>query len=665
MVKARQEYRGGIVRGFTIPSVNFNQFDAQTNLASELDKRLNVVKKFAMEKGGAAAVQRAVDYVAGNAPDLHGFATAGNEYRKELVESGYFEGKVTADTNNLFDKALQEAQLNVIKSKLESIATQDFNNILLNEKLRLDAGEPGDFNAAAGQITAVVNGLSDALVGVDGSAALDVKATLAKTGDTYYKSIGELHVEAQARRQKQADYVTLEDFQQEMMLQIATDGAKRAVPSGVIDESTGTPMMENTIDAVEKLIEQKVDMMIGSQVEPSYLATWAEETLNLALDTLSQTGYDRLAENVESMSQQKLHEALGKFLRNDYVNQNISEDPELQSIAETLENRSTEKYNSYNENLVKIIEAKIKANENAEAFEVSEDNKAYSQALHKYTTARTRNEKEAALTELETGKDASGQPLGFEPARHSSDLQAIRDKHNERLDDTSYDKQVHSQLVREVAVGTASVADVEKAFNDFDINLVQYNTLLDKIETEQDAAYSENLDRLRKAFGVPQLLTTPGELDERFIEASDDLYQFYIQEKLAGTLDEFDLKTQTDQLINDYDAGSVFADSRVTSAKEIRKSMGLYTSVVAGFARDMNFNDTDFANKLANDGSYGLQYYMLLEFVADAADNPRYAAIFGDVNKGDLLSAIRSSQTGIKKIHPELQTELDYINRGQ
>jgi len=653
MVKARQEYRGGIVRGFTIPSVNFNQFDAQTNLASELDKRLNVVKKFAMEKGRAAAVERAVDYVAGNAPDLHGFATAGNEYRKQLVESGYFEGKVTADTNNLFDKALQEAQLNVIKSKLESIATQDFNNILLNEKLRLDAGEPGDFNAAAGQITAVVNGLSDALVGVDGSAALDVKATLAKTGDTYFKSIGELHVEAQARRQRQADYISLEDFQQKMVLEIVTDGALRPVPSGAIDESTGTPLMENTIDSIEDAIDEKADIMIGSQVEPSFLATWKQETLNLALDTLAKTALTRVAGEVDASSQTTLHNMKSNYLNNKYVNKNLGDDPEIKAVAEILEKRNVDKYNTFNDNMVKIIEDKLTANKNKEAYEIEQDLKNYNAKKLEYYRATTRTEAETILEELRTGLSDGSVDLGFAPARHSSDLATIIEKHDARINDISFVAATYKKLKRGTALGIVDEEQIEEAYNNYEINHLQYGEFVLKMQTELDSAYSDNKSRLKSQFKISDILTSATEVSESYLLAEEELFDYYIAQRQEGTLTEKGLNEYTSTLLEKYQAGGAAANHLVESAKSVRKSMERYMDIVAPIMRDVDFSDEEFAVKLSQDAEYARSYINILTMVEDAAGTGDLAIY--NINTEALISAISKARTNIKKIHPSLQ----------
>jgi hypothetical protein len=651
MARDRITLKGGMVRGFSIPNITFPQYDAQANLANELNRRLDTIKDFALEKGKAETLIRAADYVAGNAPSLAEFRTAGTEARQELIDSGYFEGKITDKTNTLFDRAVRENQLNIIKNKMESIAKQDLDNLLLLEKVDLDSGGTGNLANASARIESTVNGLSDALVGMDGAAALELRASLAEKGDLYYKAIAELHVDKRKQMQKKDDYQALEDFTALAMQKASVDGPLMDNISGAKNED-GEVFKESTLEYLNKEVDKKLIVMQSSLVEASTLATWGATQKLENARMIKNFGLNKYSTIVEDMSKSQVESLRAKILAGKYVGAGEVDDPEIQAIIKDLEKFSPEVLSEFKKEALDIITGKRDSLDNIEALATEADESSYDIAKLKYLTAKTRTEKETYYRELTTGVDDAGQSLGFTPGKHSDDLATITNNHTARVDSVEYNPATYRELTRGVAVGLTDQTDLDDAYDKYDITLAQYDSLTIKLETELDTQYKDAKAVLRERFKVPDFLQSPNDVSELYLQAEEDLFDYYLEKKLDKTLTESGLTTKVKELVNIYKAGNAAEEHLYNTAGNVRNTLNNPNTLASwsGIAKQTGFDSSNMAEKIYNDPAYAGELNDFLDYMLDLADRGGNDDLFA--NKEFAVQDFTNAKNLLKTMYP-------------
>lgn len=165
-------YAGDLVGGINIPNIGFQQYSAQSNFYSALDKRLDSITKFATAQAGEEALTRADEFSVKNPINLNDFLNASKIEKQELVgDDNYTE----------YGKRVRLNQKNNILTQLTLTATKDFQNLRLEaEQSDMD---PEEF---ANLIDARVNGYADLGFSIDSELGTKIKQSVGATANAMY-----------------------------------------------------------------------------------------------------------------------------------------------------------------------------------------------------------------------------------------------------------------------------------------------------------------------------------------------------------------------------------------------------------------------------------------------------------------------------------------------
>jgi hypothetical protein len=620
----RKTYRGGNIAGVNIPSISFAQYDQQGNLFSELNKRINTLQQFAVERGAEQAVQRAADYVAGSAMDLSVFKKGNQEERQKLIDSGFLSGKITNDTSTLFDRAVRENQINQLKSKLTSIATRDFDQLLLLEQQALETGGSGDFYGAVQRIEATVNGLSDALVNIDGAAALDVRATLAETGDTYYKSIAELHVEQSAKIAKNEARVGFESVLKAAKLNILTDGG--LTNSGIVDEGTNQPILKDNLAAQLNNVEEAGQILVGvlPDTEVASLVSDAKADVIAAYRINLETAVNELA---SSQPDSVMADMINELYGSDNIAVLGQKNEDLTYRLETLRKQDPETYDTAKSNIISMLNNKITAQEKAAEIVIVEEKRELDRYINIYRLSTDAEQRQQAYKILSTGQieTEDGVEQVFNPNNFVTDLKDIYKHHSATITSDLQDPQIVSDTRLEVSQGKKSVADIRSLEEQNLLSTETANTYIALIEADNSTAFTTAKDRLRKAFSVPDIFDDDFVMNQRYLEAEDELFEEFSSSLQDGTLTTSKLLAKTTELIENYKPSDMLLSYNEKIVDDMTgeilfKNAGteLY---VANFLKGAGFNigDSAFKNNIINDKAYAMEFKKRLAEAAEVA----------------------------------------------
>jgi hypothetical protein len=165
-------YVGDLVGGINIPNIGFQQYSAQSDFYSTLDKKLDAITKFSTVQAGEEALTRADEFSVKNPINLNDFLNASKIEKQELVgDDNYTE----------YGKRVRLNQKNNILTQLTLTATKDFQNLRLEaEKSDMD---PEEF---ANVIDARVNGYADLGFSIDSELGTKIKQSVGATANTMY-----------------------------------------------------------------------------------------------------------------------------------------------------------------------------------------------------------------------------------------------------------------------------------------------------------------------------------------------------------------------------------------------------------------------------------------------------------------------------------------------
>jgi hypothetical protein len=179
MAKERKVYRGGLVEGVSVPSVDFPQYKVMASGWANLNQKIDAINTFAVKGLDIEMEEKGKRYAAENPISVEQFYKANPTDKRNLV------GK---DNTTTFGKAIRATQINMLATDMAVRAQGDFNKLKLESNALLINGTPMTIDQYKERLNAIIDGYSDALLPVDVDAAHTANAKLSLTANSYFTS---------------------------------------------------------------------------------------------------------------------------------------------------------------------------------------------------------------------------------------------------------------------------------------------------------------------------------------------------------------------------------------------------------------------------------------------------------------------------------------------
>lgn len=623
----RRTYEGGLVQGVAIPNIGFEQYEAQRRASADLNERLQQIKNFALKAGSYEAQLRAADYVAGNAPDLSVYEKSNLEERKKLEEEGYFKGKVTDKTFTLYDKAVREHQINFIKSKFETMAITSFEDIVGAAELGLELDDVIEPDQLMQMLESQINGLSDAIIDMDGAAGLEVRADLAKLGDSYYQSYLDKFikkqkdiVDAQVVAQTQGTYKAIKRFLSYGNVApygVDQNGEMQSIATvnyllGSYKDSTRAKLIAGGITApdLEKW-ETEWDKQVVNQ-SVAYATSLLKDTTK-ANDPLALNKIALSASN-ENFSSNSIAEG---------IYSQLEKYPEArQKIIDDVRQWAT--------NSINIIEKR-------EAIKVDTQKKNFSKIQAEYRKAIAKRNYETAKDYRDAiilGKDLDGDDI-YDPSLPdlSTEIDKIVSGFAEKETSSFFvdQKKIQEFTIRMVQ-GDLSVAEIEN--NTAYLGYDKASDLILKVNAREQSAFQQGVAILKNAYNVPDLVvgTTDAKIKfaKEYLDNYNNLLNWFIdnegtsmatEDKIIQYAQDLINKTPIQDEINNW-SDRVAADLQEVMDKQPDEATALldaamYIKTLEGYEPKLSFTINIVTNKTIRD-----QFIRQLNMIAGSRNKP-------------------------------------------
>lgn len=235
---ARNPYPGGQIGIVNIPNIDQPQFREQANFYTDLQKKINTVKNFALDLGEADATERGVADAVNNPVSLADFVTRNNdEERKKLVGEKSF---------NAYGKAVRDQNLIMISNDIELAGNSGLNSIVKN-----GLADEDDPEVVFNNLTIYAETLSDTLKPIDPISYVNTKTKLSQKRDElfleYLKDVEETIKEKQTNQ-----------YNNDIRNLSITSKAELANQEKMLDDkATDLNLGREFVESVEKTINSK------------------------------------------------------------------------------------------------------------------------------------------------------------------------------------------------------------------------------------------------------------------------------------------------------------------------------------------------------------------------------------------------------------------------
>jgi len=192
MAPPRKIYRGSLVEGASIPSVDFSQFKVQASGFDSLTQRLDAINTFAIKGLNVEMEEAGKQYAAENPLSVDQFYKANPTDRNNIIGGN----KVTT-----YGKAIRATHINILSSDLAIKAQKDFMDLKIEAHILKTKGTPMSLDMYKNKLDGIVNGYSEALLPVDADASVTTQAKLATTANSYYTSYADDLIKDHKKRQ--------------------------------------------------------------------------------------------------------------------------------------------------------------------------------------------------------------------------------------------------------------------------------------------------------------------------------------------------------------------------------------------------------------------------------------------------------------------------------
>ena len=192
MATQRKIYRGSLVEGASIPSVDFSQYKVQASGFDSLTQRLDAINTFALKGLNIEMEEAGKQYAAENPVSVEQFYNANPADRNNVIGGN----KVTT-----YGKAIRATHINILSSDLAIKAQKDFMDLKIEAHILKTKGTPMTLDMYKNKLDGIVNGYSEALLPVDADASVATQAKLATTANSYYTSYADDLIKDHKKRQ--------------------------------------------------------------------------------------------------------------------------------------------------------------------------------------------------------------------------------------------------------------------------------------------------------------------------------------------------------------------------------------------------------------------------------------------------------------------------------
>ena len=339
-------YEGDLVGGINIPNIGFQQYSAQSDFYSTLDKKLDAITKFSTVQAGEEALTRADEFSVKNPINLNDFLNASKIERQELVgDDNYTE----------YGKRVRLNQKNNILTQLTLTATRDFQNLRLEaEQSDMD---PEEF---ANLIDARVNGYADLGFSIDSELGTKIKQSVGATANSMFVKYSDQKI-SEVKTQRLAQASQYAEFSIDEIGGIITssyteyfeDSNLKELPDGT-QGGTGR-VVHNPDQMLETKKAQVIETLINYGKTPSEIkefeTSWDAEVLNQKNDYLMTEAVDTAATRGDPIVAFEVY--------NNFVEGKIT-NPKVLAIYDSLSSEEQsdflDKVSAYSERITKLAE---------------------------------------------------------------------------------------------------------------------------------------------------------------------------------------------------------------------------------------------------------------------------------------------------------------------
>mgnify|MGYP003644535347 FL=1 len=341
-------YEGDLVGGINIPNIAFQQYSAQSDFYSTLDKKLDAITKFSTVQAGEEALTRADEFSVKNPINLNDFLNASKIEKQELVgDDNYTE----------YGKRVRLNQKNNILTQLTLTATRDFQNLRLEaEQSDMD---PEEF---ANLIDARVNGYADLGFSIDSELGTKIKQSVGATANSMFVKYSDQKI-SEVKTQRLAEASQYAEFSIDGIGGIIASsteyfGDLEELPDGTMG---GTGRFElNPDQMLEATKAQVIQTLIKYGKTPAEIkafeTSWDAEVLNQKNDYLMTEAVDTAATRGDPIVAFEVY--------NNFVEGKIT-NPKVLAIYDSLsseeQNNFLDKVSTYSERITKLAEDEDKA----------------------------------------------------------------------------------------------------------------------------------------------------------------------------------------------------------------------------------------------------------------------------------------------------------------
>ena len=341
-------YAGDLVGGINIPNIGFQQYSAQSDFYSTLDKKLDAITKFSTIQAGEEALTRADEFSVKNPINLNDFLNASKIEKQELVgDDNYTE----------YGKRVRLNQKNNILTQLTLTATRDFQNLRLEaEQSDMD---PEEF---ANLIDARVNGYADLGFSIDSELGTKIKQSVGATANSMFvkysdQKISEVKTQRLAQASQYAEF-SIDEIGGIIASSTEYFGDLEELPDGTMGKTGRFEL--NPDQMLEATKAQVIQTYIKYGKTPAEIkafeTSWDAEVLNQKNDYLMTEAVDTAATRGNPIVAFEIY--------NNFVEGKIT-NPKVLAIYNSLsseeQNDFLDKVSTYSQRITKLAEDEDKA----------------------------------------------------------------------------------------------------------------------------------------------------------------------------------------------------------------------------------------------------------------------------------------------------------------
>lgn len=257
---ARGVYRSGQIGLINIPTLSGSEYKALASGFSDLENRIDSIVTYSTQQGAIAAKTKAAEFVASNPLTLADVGGMSGEQKQK-----YF-----GDQNTVYGREMKILQSGLLAADAVNVGREQIQKLEQDTLLTFAATGFIDSAQYDEDVSAIVNGISEALVGIDVDEAIKAKNTLGINAKSSLQKITNQEVERIqfVRREKAeaASALVMSDLE----LLAETYGSQ--IP--YVNETTGKEEFIDTETYVQDLIADTTQNLIaaGSPLANTFVA---------------------------------------------------------------------------------------------------------------------------------------------------------------------------------------------------------------------------------------------------------------------------------------------------------------------------------------------------------------------------------------------------------